>query len=160
MSPLATSDHCQITSNISLCIRKQACIIRLVWFFSRTDWNGLNEAIIDYDWNICFTTDDINQISSRFTESLLNLARQFIPNKVVTIRPHDKPWYSGDPVSDRLTKRTIPEYGPPFVSPKYFPIHIMYYQIQKADRPAIRDTDHPFSVPNHKRTRKTDQQKK
>ena len=27
----------------------------------------------------------------------------------------------------------------------------MYYQIQKADRPAIRDTDHPFSVPNHKR---------
>ena len=36
----------------------------------------------------------------------------------------------------------------------------MYYQIQKADRPAIRDTDHPFRVPNHKRTRKTDQQKK
>ena len=65
--------------------------------------------------------------------------------------------YSGDPVSDRLTKRTIPEYGPPFFSPKYFPIHIMYYQIQKADRPAIRDTDHPFSVPNHERTRKTDQ---
>ena len=68
--------------------------------------------------------------------------------------------YSGDPVSDRLTKRTIPEYGPTFFRPKYFPIHIMYYQIQKADRPAIRDTDHPFSVPNHKRTRKTDQQKK
>ena len=68
--------------------------------------------------------------------------------------------YTWDPVSDRLTKRTIPEYTPPFFSPKYFPIHIMYYQIQKADRPAIRDTDHTFSVPNHKRTRKTDQQKK
>ena len=36
----------------------------------------------------------------------------------------------------------------------------MYYQIQKADRPAILDTDHPFSVANHKRTRKTDQQDK
>ena len=68
--------------------------------------------------------------------------------------------YSGDPVLDRLTKRTIPEYGPPFFSPKYFPIHIMYYQIQKADRPAIRDTDHPFSVPNHKRTRKNGPAKK
>ena len=68
--------------------------------------------------------------------------------------------YSGDPVSDRLTKRTIPEYEPPFFSPKYFPIHIMYNQIQKADRLAIRDTDHHFSVSNHKRTRKTDQQKK
>ena len=52
------------------------------------------------------------------------------------------------------------EYGPLFFSPKYFPVYIMYYQIQKADRPAIRVTDHPFSVPNHKRTRKTDQQKK
>ena len=52
--------------------------------------------------------------------------------------------YSGDLVSDRLTKRTIPEYGPPFFSPKYFPIHIMYSQIQKADRPAIRDTDPLF----------------
>ena len=92
MPPLATSDHCQTTSNISLCIQKQTCITRLVWFDSRADWNGLNEAIIDYDWIICFTTDDINQISSRFTESFLNLARQFIPNKVVTIRPHDKPW--------------------------------------------------------------------
>ena len=65
--------------------------------------------------------------------------------------------YSGDPVSDRLTKWTIPEYGPPIFSPKFVPIHIMYYYIQKANRPAIRDRDHPFSVPNHKRTRRTDQ---
>ena len=58
-------------SYISLCIDKQICITRLVWFYSRADWNGLNEAFIDYDWNICFTTDDINQISSRLTESFL-----------------------------------------------------------------------------------------
>ena len=62
----------------------------------------------------------------------------------------------GDPVSERLTKRTIPEYGPPLAGPKVFPIHIMYYQIQKADRPLTRDTDHSFPVPNHKRTKKTD----
>ena len=36
--------------------------------------------------------------------------------------------------TDRLTKRTVPEYGPPLASPQFFPIHIMYYQIQKADR--------------------------
>ena len=78
-------------SSISLCIEKQNCISRLVWFYSRADWNDLNKAIIDYDWNICLATDDINQISSRFTE-FENLARQFIPNKVVTIRPHDKLW--------------------------------------------------------------------
>ena len=55
------------------------------------------------------------------------------------------------------TASQTPEYGPLFFSPIFFPIHIIYYQIQKADRPAIRGTDHPFPVPNHKRTRKTDQ---
>ena len=97
--------------------------------------------------------------SFRIYEECFNFLRPWVENDIscgtviiITI-------YSGDPVSDRLTKRAIPEYGPPFFSPEYFTIHIMYYQIQKADRPAIRDTDHPFSVSNHKRTRKTDQQK-
>ena len=36
----------------------------------------------------------------------------------------------------------------------------MYHQIQKADGHAILDTDHPFSVPNHVRSRETDHQKK
>ena len=36
----------------------------------------------------------------------------------------------------------------------------MYYQIQKADQPTIRDTDHPFSIPNQKKTQKTDQEQK
>ena len=62
--------------------------------------------------------------------------------------------YRGDPVADRLTKRTIPEYGPLLSSPNFFSIHIMFYQTQKADRPAIRETDHPVSVSNHKSTKK------
>ena len=48
--------------------------------------------------------------------------------------------YSGDPVSGRLTKRTIPKYGLPLASPKCVPIHIMYYQIQKAK--PTRDSGH------------------
>ena len=63
MPPLATSDHCQITSNISLYIEKQTCITRLGWFYSRADWDGLNQAFIDYDRNTCFTTHDMTQIT-------------------------------------------------------------------------------------------------
>ena len=36
----------------------------------------------------------------------------------------------------------------------------MYYQIQKAERPAIRDTDHPFTVPNQRRTQNAAQPQK
>ena len=66
---------------------------------------------------------------------------------------------SGNPVSDHLTKCTILEYGPPSASPIFFLIHMMYYQIQKADRPEIRDTDHPSSILNHKNTDHPQQQK-
>ena len=70
-------------------------------------------------------------------------------------------------IADNLKKKTVvliyhlqwrPGIGPPHKANLFsVPIHKMYYHVQKADRPTIRDTDHPFSVPNHRRTRKTDQ---
>ena len=75
-----------------LCVFRNRPVLHVLFGFT-LEQTGMVK-MIDYDWNICFTTDDINLISSRFTESFLNLARQFIPNKVVTIRPHDKPWYN------------------------------------------------------------------
>ena len=51
----------------------------------------------------------------------------------------------------RTASQSGPSRNTDLLFPKYSLIHIMYYQIQKVDRPAIRDTDHPFSVPNHKR---------
>ena len=98
-----------------------------------------------------------NQKTAKWSK--IGSARIFTSAKLKYMTSSRISYYSGDPVSDRFTKRTILEYGPPFFIPKYFSIHILYYHIQRADRPAIRDTDHPFSVPNRKRTRKTDQQK-
>ena len=58
--------------------------------------------------------------------------------------------YSGDPVSDRLTKRTIPEYGPPFFSPKYFPAHIMYIRFRKGTDPRFGSRTTLFSPKSQK----------
>ena len=38
-------------------------------------------------------SDDINVICTLFSEALLNIAKKFIPNKTVTIRQDDLPWY-------------------------------------------------------------------
>ena len=51
--------------------------------------------------------------------------------------------------------RTASQSGPPEIRTKFFPIYIIYYQIQKADRPAIRDTDHPFQSQIIKGLKKT-----
>ena len=63
--------------------------------------------------------------------------------------PHTQYYLDNDDI-----KRIIAEYGPCTFSQSQIVPHshnVFYmYQIQKAD------TDHPFSVPNHKRIKKTD----
>ena len=93
-TPLATTDHCQISCSVSLTIPKQPCHTRLIWGYNRADWVGFNNAIENYDWDSCFELPCINESAARITQSFLNLARQFIPNKMATIRPRDQPWYT------------------------------------------------------------------
>ena len=39
---------------------------------------------------------DVNDACERFTNKLLEMMKQFIPSKEVTIRPNDKPWYDSE----------------------------------------------------------------
>ena len=64
------------------------------WFGSKGNWDKLNVAIASYNWETCFDSTSVDEIAFRLTQPFLNLARQFIPNKVATIRPKDKPWYN------------------------------------------------------------------
>ena len=43
-----------------------------------------------------FQDNNVDSVCRKWTESLLNIARQFIPNKVVTIRPNDAPFYNAE----------------------------------------------------------------
>ena len=51
-------------------------------------------AITNHDWQSYLDRQNVNEITSLITQSFLNLARQFIPNKIVTIRKGDQPWYT------------------------------------------------------------------
>ena len=39
---------------------------------------------------------DVNDVCERFTNTLLEIMKQFIPSEEVTIRPNDKPWYDSE----------------------------------------------------------------
>ena len=43
--------------------------------------------------NFFFMSNDVNTAAKSFTEKLLSFAHICIPNKIVTVRPNDKPWY-------------------------------------------------------------------
>jgi hypothetical protein len=94
--PLATNDHCTISINIRLKMHKPETFTRHIWLYNKANFNGLNLAIRRYDWDTCFQCETIDEVLLRWTMAFLSLAREFIPNKTVTIRPKDVPWFSNE----------------------------------------------------------------
>ena len=57
-----------------------------------------------------FDSENIDEVCGKWNTSYLNLARQYIPNRVVEIRPRDKPWFTSElrklkRLKDRLHKK-------------------------------------------------------
>jgi len=94
--PLATNDHCTIEINIRFKMFKPNSYTRHVWFYDRADFKGLNQAIQNYNWDTCFQVDSIDEVNQRWTSSFLTLAREYIPNKTIRIRPKDVPWFTSE----------------------------------------------------------------
>ena len=96
LPPVSTNDHCTITLTIRFKLHKPTNYKRHIWEYKRADFHGMNNAIKEYDWNSCFDSEDIDEICQNWTTSYLNIAREFIPNKEVVIRPADTPWFNSE----------------------------------------------------------------
>ena len=94
--PLSTNDHCTIAMVLSFKVHNCADYQRHVWSYKNADFRSLKDAILNYDWEPCFDSQDIDIVLQRWTTSFLNLARQHIPNRLVTIRARDAPWFNAE----------------------------------------------------------------
>ncbi len=95
-APVSTNDHCTVGLNLQFKIEKTTAYKRLIWNYGQADFVGFRQALANFDWETCFTFENINDICNAWTSSFISIAREFIPNKVVTVRPWDMPWYSND----------------------------------------------------------------
>ena len=94
-SPVGSSDHhcvsCKIkTSNK---IRLANAYTRYVWDYAKGNFPEFRDELLKTDWNECFQHDDINTTASSWNEIFIRIAEKYIPHRLVTIRPKDKPWY-------------------------------------------------------------------
>ena len=96
LSPLSTSDHCQISAQLNFQHSPSTCFKREIWKYNEADFDGFRAELTNYDWNTCFEADDVNEAANSWTQAFMSIARQFIPHKTVVIRPNDKPWYNND----------------------------------------------------------------
>ena len=69
---------------------------RHIWLYDQADFDGFANALTTVDLDKCFDNDDVNIACRKWTEIVLNIARVFIPNRSVLVRPRDSPWYTSE----------------------------------------------------------------
>ena len=66
-----------------------------MWDYKKANFEAFREKLSRLDWNVCFKAEyDINETTERWTNEFLLIAKSVVPNKLVTVRPDDKPWYN------------------------------------------------------------------
>ena len=67
---------------------------RKIWQYKNADIDTLNSLIANYDWGRLITdADNMDSATINFSTKYMSLVRECIPEKTVTIRPKDKPWF-------------------------------------------------------------------
>ena len=96
LPPVSVNDHCTAAIKLHFQVMPRKSYQRHIWQYNLADFNVFRQSLFDADWDRCFETDDIDVAAQTWTDTLLNIAKECIPNKIVTIRQTDKPWYSSE----------------------------------------------------------------
>jgi hypothetical protein len=102
--PISTNDHCTVAACLNFKVKNEPAYERIIWQYKNANFDMFRTELQNFNFDECFQTNDVNDAAKRWTESFLNVARTQIPNKVVTIRPNDSPWYTNEL---RLMKRRL-----------------------------------------------------
>jgi hypothetical protein len=96
LPPMSNCDHCLIAIKCSFKIKQMKPYKRTMWNFKEANFDLYRDKLAECDWNICFESDDVDNVCDSITESILKIAKATIPNKSVTVRPNNKSWYTND----------------------------------------------------------------
>ena len=96
IAPVSTNDHCTITLTLAFHVCKEKCYARRIWYYNRADFSTFRDELNNFNWELCFQSDNIDEVCSLWTNNFLDIANRCIPNKNVTIRPDDLPWYNSN----------------------------------------------------------------
>ncbi|CAC5373651.1 unnamed protein product [Mytilus coruscus] len=85
---------------------------RTIWLYKHADFTRFNTDIQNFDWQTSLTAfeDDVDGMAVFFTEKYIEMAKNSIPTKTVTIQSSDKPWFNSEirkeiRLRDRLHKK-------------------------------------------------------
>lgn len=98
----SVSDHKAIYISFSIDIELNRAYERNIWVYKDADFEKLNSLISNCDWDITINSaPNIDAAVAQFTSTFMAYVRECVPEKTITIRPRDKPWY------DSMLRKTM-----------------------------------------------------
>ena len=93
LSPIGKCRHCPTFCKMAISLPKDKPYKRTVWDFKNIDIIGLTQALTAAPWDTAYELyDDIDDIEHYWTSLFIDSAKQYIPTRTLTVRPHSKPW--------------------------------------------------------------------
>ena len=94
--PVSTNDHCTVGARLNFKIKREKAYQRTIWNYKNADFTHFRKILLESNLEDCLDTNDIDEACSKWTDTFLRVSKQCVPNKVVTIRPADSPWYTNE----------------------------------------------------------------
>ena len=83
--------HCPVFGVFKFTKPKVQCYKRHIWQYDRDDYDHMRALASTTNWH-SLQDDDVDIYALNLTNKILHIAKECIPNRVVTIRPSDPPW--------------------------------------------------------------------
>ena len=97
LPPISHLDHCNIISKFSVSSCLNHNYKRTVWDLKNANMVALNDALLNAPWDVGFDIfNDIDDFVMYWSNLLMQVASDSIPNRVVTVHPKEKPWVNAD----------------------------------------------------------------
>ncbi|XP_028412551.1 uncharacterized protein LOC114535443 [Dendronephthya gigantea] len=92
-SPPTNCDHSYIYAKMSFTHSKPKAFKRHIWDFANINMTMLNEDLSNINWENCIRdSTQIDNVYGNWFRHFRFIIDNYIPNKIVVIRPRDKPW--------------------------------------------------------------------
>lgn len=94
--PPFCSDHNAPSVTLQPFMNKQCSFKRTIYIYDKLNKLKFLEMLRNVNWIALLTSYSIDKSCELFTSTFMNIVKQCVPTKNVTIRPNDAPWFTHD----------------------------------------------------------------
>jgi hypothetical protein len=91
--PPIGSGHEVIKADFKIQYTRDKTYFREIWDYKKGDYEGLRAELRNVPWRVGYELfEDIDDTANFWQKSFMDLCKSKIPNRIIKIRPRDKPW--------------------------------------------------------------------